>query len=278
MLISNPSHRVSDLPLSDDVIRVLSMFKECGVQSNHLLSRIDNLASQTSLHEVSNNELLKELESLLVELQDVNDEKVALAVKLNECASKKIESFSYNKDRDITTPHHSGELSSTLRLKNFPATQTRGKRRRKSKRILFQDITPIAMKAKRNEVEKQENVEKKNNLVDLLMLAEVATKKDQISVKPSGYGKTQNRLRRMVKPPVKRQVQVEAKVETEESETEDDEDHDDSKSGVDENEPLYCICNKVSYGDMVECGNEGCSIEWCHFECVGLRRAPKGKW
>uniref|UniRef100_A0A913HWR0 PHD-type domain-containing protein n=1 Tax=Strongyloides stercoralis TaxID=6248 RepID=A0A913HWR0_STRER len=43
-------------------------------------------------------------------------------------------------------------------------------------------------------------------------------------------------------------------------------------------EPRYCLCDRVSYGDMVGCDNEKCTLEWFHFECVGLRSKPKGKW
>ncbi|KAK7102868.1 inhibitor of growth protein 3-like [Littorina saxatilis] len=46
----------------------------------------------------------------------------------------------------------------------------------------------------------------------------------------------------------------------------------------DPNEPRYCLCNQVSYGDMVGCDNEDCPIEWFHYGCVGLTQAPKGKW
>ncbi|XP_078441832.1 RING/FYVE/PHD zinc finger superfamily protein isoform X2 [Wolffia australiana] len=47
---------------------------------------------------------------------------------------------------------------------------------------------------------------------------------------------------------------------------------------VDPNEPTYCICNQVSYGQMVACDNPSCKIEWFHFGCVGLKEQPKGKW
>lgn len=47
---------------------------------------------------------------------------------------------------------------------------------------------------------------------------------------------------------------------------------------VDANEPRYCICNQVSYGEMVGCDNDDCPIEWFHYGCVGLHQAPKGKW
>ncbi|KAG6524329.1 hypothetical protein ZIOFF_010298 [Zingiber officinale] len=47
---------------------------------------------------------------------------------------------------------------------------------------------------------------------------------------------------------------------------------------VDPNEPRYCVCHQVSYGNMVACDNPSCQIEWFHFECVGLKEHPKGKW
>lgn len=46
----------------------------------------------------------------------------------------------------------------------------------------------------------------------------------------------------------------------------------------DPNEPRYCFCNDVSYGEMVGCDNNDCPSEWFHYPCVGLTQAPKGKW
>lgn len=47
---------------------------------------------------------------------------------------------------------------------------------------------------------------------------------------------------------------------------------------VDPNEPTYCTCHQVSYGEMIGCDNAECPIEWFHFGCVGLSAKPKGKW
>ncbi|XP_029587509.1 inhibitor of growth protein 4 [Salmo trutta] len=47
---------------------------------------------------------------------------------------------------------------------------------------------------------------------------------------------------------------------------------------VDPNEPTYCLCHQVSYGEMIGCHNTDCSIEWFHFACVGLTTKPRGKW
>ncbi|XP_025197181.1 inhibitor of growth protein 1-like [Melanaphis sacchari] len=53
-----------------------------------------------------------------------------------------------------------------------------------------------------------------------------------------------------------------------------------SESSDSDNElqPNYCICEKISYGDMVCCDNDLCPFEWFHFGCVSLRKKPKGKW
>ncbi|KAI8646479.1 hypothetical protein BD408DRAFT_440146 [Parasitella parasitica] len=43
-------------------------------------------------------------------------------------------------------------------------------------------------------------------------------------------------------------------------------------------EPLYCFCQQVSYGEMVACDGENCPYEWFHMDCVGLDEPPKGAW
>lgn len=45
-----------------------------------------------------------------------------------------------------------------------------------------------------------------------------------------------------------------------------------------EEEPTYCYCNQVSYGEMVACDGEECEREWFHLACVNLSAPPKGSW
>lgn len=50
---------------------------------------------------------------------------------------------------------------------------------------------------------------------------------------------------------------------------------------IDPNEPTYCVCNQVSFGDMIACDNENCQGgEWFHYSCVGLTPETRfrGKW
>lgn len=59
-----------------------------------------------------------------------------------------------------------------------------------------------------------------------------------------------------------------------------DSDGDASRSGDDEDEEgkKYCLCQHVSYGDMVACDNPDCPYEWFHWNCVGLKSEPEGRW
>ena len=52
------------------------------------------------------------------------------------------------------------------------------------------------------------------------------------------------------------------------------------KGEADPAEPVYCYCQRVSFGDMVACDNPDCAIEWFHYECAGISpdAPPKGKW
>lgn len=44
-------------------------------------------------------------------------------------------------------------------------------------------------------------------------------------------------------------------------------------------EPVYCVCQQVSFGEMIACDNaEKCPYEWFHYECVGLSEPPQGTW
>ena len=47
---------------------------------------------------------------------------------------------------------------------------------------------------------------------------------------------------------------------------------------IDPDEPTYCLCDQISYGEMIMCDNDSCSIEWFHFSCVSLLTKPKGNY
>ena len=40
----------------------------------------------------------------------------------------------------------------------------------------------------------------------------------------------------------------------------------------------WCYCGQPSYGQMIHCDHESCSIEWFHCDCLRIRKIPKGTW
>jgi hypothetical protein len=48
----------------------------------------------------------------------------------------------------------------------------------------------------------------------------------------------------------------------------------------DGDEPRYCYCNEVSYGNMIACDYSECPREWFHLACVNMEKAPNArtKW
>lgn len=51
-----------------------------------------------------------------------------------------------------------------------------------------------------------------------------------------------------------------------------------NKVSVAPDEPVYCLCKQLSYGEMILCDNMQCAIQWFHFDCVNVQQNPKGKW
>ncbi|KAL9934587.1 hypothetical protein V8E36_006362 [Tilletia maclaganii] len=51
-----------------------------------------------------------------------------------------------------------------------------------------------------------------------------------------------------------------------------------AKTGQIDNGERWCYCQGISSGDMVYCDGEKCQVEWFHFDCVGLKEKPSGKW
>jgi len=40
----------------------------------------------------------------------------------------------------------------------------------------------------------------------------------------------------------------------------------------------YCLCKRPYFNPMIACDNLKCKIEWYHYSCVNIKRAPEGSW
>ncbi|TDZ32080.1 PHD finger protein ING1 [Colletotrichum spinosum] len=70
--------------------------------------------------------------------------------------------------------------------------------------------------------------------------------------------------------PKKKRSQKKEKGQPVEIELEEDE----NGNPIDPNEPRYCDCNGVSFGQMIACDNDNCVKEWFHLECLGMKSIP----
>ena len=41
---------------------------------------------------------------------------------------------------------------------------------------------------------------------------------------------------------------------------------------------LYCVCKRPAFNPMIACDNINCNIEWFHYTCMNVTRAPAKKW
>ena len=40
----------------------------------------------------------------------------------------------------------------------------------------------------------------------------------------------------------------------------------------------YCICQRPCFEPMIACDKPGCEVEWYHYVCMSINRAPKESW
>ena len=47
---------------------------------------------------------------------------------------------------------------------------------------------------------------------------------------------------------------------------------------LDNKQKNYCICNRPCFEPRIACDRPNCKVEWYHYACVKVTRAPKGLW
>ncbi|KAH9938109.1 uncharacterized protein B0H18DRAFT_1112295 [Fomitopsis serialis] len=50
------------------------------------------------------------------------------------------------------------------------------------------------------------------------------------------------------------------------------------EGGDAEDKEIYCICQRMSYGEMIACDNPNCRYQWFHLDCVHLKSPLPESW
>ncbi|KAG1945492.1 inhibitor of growth protein 1 [Rhinichthys klamathensis goyatoka] len=257
---------VESLPL--DLQRCVSLMKEIDARYQEILNELDE-AYEKHRHEsdpVQRRRLLHCIQRSLIRTEELGDEKIQIAgqmVEMVENRSRQLEwqgeIFQASQDSPESTVSVGSTPSAVATVTMTPlsaamlsASKPSVDRRR--------DETPTSVDksgGKRSRRQKNGSENRENSSCTMEQSEEVAsgTPKEKKAKTSSTSSKKKKRSK--------------SKQDREPSPTD---------LPIDPNEPTYCLCEQVSFGEMIGCDNEECTIEWFHFSCVGLYHKPKGKW
>lgn len=196
------------------------------------------------------------IHSMVVKLKNLNDEKLQYALELNELVNENRKLI----DRESKLSDPKIEIK---RVNSLPKLFNRMMKNKRKRGRQPRKINGTHSPSQSSNGEPRE----------LMMLADVAITESEIAEGKDGKIPVTKRVDQK-----RKRSRVKKSDHEGASEIDDTEEPDLDAVEVDENEPLYCLCNKPSFGNMIMCDNESCFIEWFHFGCLNLKKSPKGKW
>ncbi|XP_058789346.1 inhibitor of growth protein 1-like [Phymastichus coffea] len=249
---------VEDLPL--ELQRHLTHIRELDATCQNYIREIDQqqeVLSKTGLDAVTKQTALEKLEQALLAARRIGDDKIQIVQTVQdliENKSRQLDTDFRNSDfgKEQENNESSKNSNPNVHVKsssnvNSNEKSTKRARRTRTETLMesAQSMDMIAISENRLSNPSSSNGSQKRNAAN----ANVGKKKKRKSKTAH-----QNQQREDTPPPV------------------------DDENTIDPDEPTYCLCDQISYGEMILCDNDLCPIEWFHFSCVSLNTKPKGKW
>lgn len=252
----------------DDLQRHHSRLRELDMsQHQELLTELDNLVEQFEMEKddpVAQRKLLIKMQLPLIASQDIGDDKIQIVQTLTDTIENKtrqLEHDSQNLDFGRQGEEEESPVKQTVK-KESDKEKTGGGgggKRRKNKDEPFKEEETSGSQTKSSTPNGKKVKKTSNNI----KAAPVQEKPGPSGPPPASSAPGSKRGSKKA-PDIKRERSASppdlANVE------------------IDPDEPTYCLCDQVSYGEMIGCDNDLCPIEWFHFNCVQLSGKPKGKW
>ncbi|KAG5885568.1 hypothetical protein JTB14_003766 [Gonioctena quinquepunctata] len=257
---------VENLP--DELQRLISRMRELDV---YYIARVREVAMQTeNFKSIGNDNPTKKaktftrMQQALIAAQELGDEKMSLLQAILD----KIEVKTRLLDQDFKNLDFGKEEQTPVEVKEQPPVPTTptAANNTSTGAILTSSERP-AKRARRTRHDTVESTTAEPVTAEhVLRSQEVKTSTPSTSVpKKTSTSKKKKRKARQA-------AQAAQQVQKEESPPREEE------PVIDPDEPTYCLCDQISYGEMIMCDNDLCPIEWFHFSCVTLTTKPKGKW
>lgn len=274
-----------NLPL--DIQRHITQMRECDLEYQEMLSTLKEITKSYDGTASSLN--TEKLTKLLVSGLDLGDKKVQTVQHISDLVDDKVRRLEIGKkyltsvkETDVPKPNikEKTEGGNCSKERCIPSTSTSTITKEMKKRNTDNDSNEsnndvkIAKRPRRNRADEPDYKEISDDVVALSALQHsntplprataTAQVQSQVSLKKSTQ-KTETKTKKKGK--YKKQ-------QKDNSPSLDDDDD----IAVDPDEPTYCLCDQISYGEMICCDNDLCPIQWFHFSCVSLSTKPKGKW
>ncbi|XP_026470355.1 inhibitor of growth protein 1 isoform X2 [Ctenocephalides felis] len=275
---------VENLP--DDLQRYLSRVRELDISYRACIREVENnyetlnninMSPDHAVFVNRKSKVINRIQQSLICAQELGDEKLQIVQQLQDLIDNKsrlldqnYKSLDYNKDEPVIEPLKEVSITPnpatpTLPLLTNVTCSTSASCTVSS--LQHQNSGERASKrARRTKNETQEISSSENSVsVEQSPAKQVSTNIcANTSTNKKGGGKKKKRKARNVQQTIQR----------ERSNTPPPEEPD----TIDPDEPTYCLCDQISFGEMILCDNDLCPIEWFHFSCVALSTKPKGKW
>ncbi|KAF7280275.1 inhibitor of growth protein 1 isoform X2 [Rhynchophorus ferrugineus] len=242
----------------DELQRLISRMRELDV---YYLARVREVTNQqrnikNCANSAQKDKIFKRMQQALIAAQELGDEKMSLLQSISDKIEMKtrlldqdFKNLDFGKDESTTTD--SKDLQTpVISTSNNNSTNNNERPIKRARR--GRNDTYTAIEVSQNDLTVPEHT--------LRSQAPVTGTSSSGSVqKKTSTGKKKKRKSRQI------QTQKEDSPPPEEQ-------------AIDPDEPTYCLCDQISFGEMIMCDNDLCPIEWFHFSCVTLTTKPKGKW
>ncbi|KAF4528795.1 hypothetical protein B566_EDAN017037 [Ephemera danica] len=256
---------------------------------------------------ITGRKLLAQMQQTLILAQEVGDEKLQAVQTLQdliENQSRLLETdqrnLDFGKDQENTEPN-SKEITSSIHIQSHQTSYTvvssnsaagnssfvsvssitsandqrHSKRVRRSRVEVVEEafVGALAVQAS-TAVERVVETRGGNNLSEQLNKSVTSTVSGSIT--PINTPTSSSNQRKTTKK--KKRKSKQDKEQRQQQQRRQQQDDSPQEMPIDPDEPTYCLCDQISYGEMILCDNDLCPIEWFHFSCVSLASKPKGKW
>jgi len=270
---------VENLP--NDLQRHLSRLREFDlIQYNEFLKDLDDLVLQFENETTASGQrsILNKIQHGLIAAQDIGDDKLVTVQAMSDLIENKSRQLEHDskildfgkddEDEPASTTSKTAQTNANQSTSNVTTNKSNQSTSTKTNKEKEKDGKPQIKRRK-----KQHTETKAARLED--------REDDEVSNVSNRSGGSRSRGS-MGGAGNKRQA-VKRKAQGKRSSNYADKDDSDrevdlSNIEIDPDEPTYCLCDQVSYGEMIGCDNDLCPIEWFHFNCVQLSSKPKGKW